>query len=514
MEDLPLGKSRLADCTRNDQPRRVDTVFRDCARRYRDRPALTAQERSLTYGELDDVSDQVALTLRREGVRTGEYVAFSVLHREDAVIAMLGILKAGCAYVPIEALEDESKASELLRIAQVRGLMRARGRNDFRFSHVSRPEGCRLELEPHAARIAGNVGDGDAVACLMFTSGTTAGRKAVMVPHRGILRLVDRPHYIELTPDIVMLQLAPVTFDASAFEIWGTLLTGGRLVLYPDRTVDPRLLERVIESERVNTVWLTSGLFHALASNRAGLFAPLRTLLTGGDVVRPERVRQVFELFPHIRIVNGYGPTENSTFTCCHAMSSDEDIGDSIPIGTPITGTSVYVLDSEMVPVPDGDEGELYCSGLGVACGYLGAPQLTAERFIAAPWDRNEILYRTGDWVRARSDGALVFLGRRDDQVKVRGHRIQLGEIQQAIRSIDLVEEAVVDFVRNETGNRLVAHVQMNAAGEQTSVEIKAALREVLPPYAVPDVIRITSALELTQSGKLKRNIAYEPMAD
>ena len=131
MEDLPLGKSRLADCTRNDQPRRVDTVFRDCARRYRDRPALTAQERSLTYGELDDVSDQVALTLRREGVRTGEYVAFSVLHREDAVIAMLGILKAGCAYVPIEALEDESKASELLRIAQVRGLMRARGRNDF-----------------------------------------------------------------------------------------------------------------------------------------------------------------------------------------------------------------------------------------------------------------------------------------------------------------------------------------------------------------------------------------------
>ena len=139
---------------------------------------------------------------------------------------------------------------------------------------------------------------------------------------------------------------------------------------------------------------------------------------------------------------------------------------------------------------------------------------MTAERFIAAPWDRNEILYRTGDWVRARSDGALVFLGRRDDQVKVRGHRIQLGEIQQAIRSIDLVEEAVVDFVRNETGNRLVAHVQMNAAGEQTSVEIKAALREVLPPYAVPDVIRITSALELTQSGKLKRNIAYEPMAD
>lgn len=505
MEDLPLMPLGRGYGSPNGKDQRVEQAFRRCARHYGDRIALTSAERSLTYAELDAVSDGVALTLRAAGVRVGEYVAFSVMHREDAVVAMLAILKAGCAYVPIEPDEHSDQIAQLLRNAHVRVLLNAQERSDFR---------CVWLVCPDAALPATGPLDADAVACLMFTSGTTAGRKAVMVPHRGILRLVDKPHYVELGRDVVMLQLAPTTFDASTFEIWGALLTGGRLVVYPHSAVDAGLLERLVRSEEINTVWLTSGLFHALARHRVQLFSSLRTLLTGGDVVRPESVRQVFKAFPYITIVNGYGPTENSTFTCCHAMTSDEDIGDSIPIGKPIADTSVHILDSKMIPVPDGDEGELYCGGLGVARGYLGDPGLTAQRFVAAPWDTSEILYRTGDRVRALADGTLIFLGRNDDQVKVRGHRVMLGEVQHALRSINHVEEAVVEFVGNEAGNRLVAHVQINASESHNSMRIKAILRTLLPDYAVPDIVKITPALELTQRGKLKRNLSPRTLAE
>ncbi|WP_315766923.1 MULTISPECIES: amino acid adenylation domain-containing protein [unclassified Bradyrhizobium] len=502
MEDLPLGKS---DTGGPDRPSRVDHLFRDIARRHATQIALSWNGGRLTYAELDQLSDRLSMKLITAGAKEGEYIAVSLERREQAVLAMLAILKSGAAYVSLDPRDDHDQAARLSEIAGVRRVIRKSDRQDISDLSVEHfnCEGTRVDtaIDPHEHELS----KVDPIACLMLTSGTTAGRKAVMVPHRGVVRLVVGQDYAELGPTAVMLQLAPLTFDASTFEIWGALLTGGRLVAYPRSAVDAGFMHKLIESEKINTLWLTAGLFHTLARHRADQFRDLRTLVTGGDVVRPDFVEKVFEACPNLKIVNGYGPTENTTFTCCHVMSAGERLGHSVPIGRPIVGTTVFVLDTNMHAVAPGEDGELYCGGLGVARGYLGEPELTAQRFVAAPWNAQETLYRTGDRVRALNDGTLIFLGRYDDQAKVRGYRVVLGEIERVLRSMDGIEEAVVELVRNDSGNRLIAHVQPRGPAVFDASGIREFARARLPHYAVPDVFKMVNALELTQTGKLKR---------
>ncbi|MFS8065776.1 MAG: amino acid adenylation domain-containing protein, partial [Byssovorax sp.] len=312
---------------------------------------------------------------------------------------------------------------------------------------------------PESPRI--DVAPGD-LAYVMYTSGSTGEPKGVMALHRGVVRLCRGADYVTLTAEDVLLALAPLSFDASTFEIWGCLLNGGRLVVMPPHQPSLEELGQALRCHGVTTLWLTAGLFHLMVDERLEDLRGLRQLLAGGDVLSVPHVRRAAEALSGCRIINGYGPTENTTFTCCHTVGDLAGVGDSVPIGYPIAGTQVYLLDERLAPVPDGSPGELYTGGAGVARGYLNRPDLTEARFIPSPFsdDPSDRLYRTGDLARRREDGAIEFLGRIDFQVKIRGYRIEPGEIEAVLRRHPAVKEAVVLAREDEPDQkRLVAYV-------------------------------------------------------
>ena len=331
------------------------------------------------------------------------------------------------------------------------------------------------------------------------------------------------------------MQLAPPHFDAATFEIWGALLNGGRLVLAPDGVPDPAVLESLIQAEKVDTLWLTAGLFNTLVEHRPELFRGLHQLVTGGDVLSVRHVRLALGLLPKdARLVNGYGPTEGTTFTCCYTIPRDFPDTHSIPIGWPIANTRVAVLDCNQQLVPIGVPGELYIGGDGVALGYLNQPEWTSERFSSsrvgagfaestssrrqevgsakpAPTLQEEeaaaeIFYRTGDLVRWRADGNLEFLGRLDQQVKIRGFRIEPGEIQAVLERHPAVGECVVIIRESATGKQLVAyHTPATAALSVREGELKEYLSGLLPDYMVPAAFVPLGTLPLTANGKVDR---------
>ncbi len=298
---------------------------------------------------------------------------------------------------------------------------------DADWGAVAEYSGANLEVEV----------DAEQLAYAMFTSGSTGVPNGVCVTQRAVVRLVKETNYAEFGAEEVMLQLAPLSFDASTFEIWGCLLNGGRLVLMPPGAPTLEELGQVLSEQGVTTLWLTAGLFHLMVEQRAGDLSSLRQLLAGGDVLSVTQVKKFLERAGSTKLINGYGPTENTTFTCCHVMSAGSAIKQTVPIGRPIANTQVYLLDENLEPVPVGVNGELYISGEGLARCYLKRPELTAAKFMPDPYSRSGggRLYRSGDTARYRPDGVLEFVGRRDNQVKVRGFRIELGEIEAALES-------------------------------------------------------------------------------
>ena len=267
--------------------------------------------------------------------------------------------------------------------------------------------------------------------------------------------------------------MAPLSFDAATLEIWGALLNGGSLVVMPAGRASVQEIGDVIRRGEVNTVWLTAGLFHEVVDHELDAFAGVRQLLAGGDVLSVDHVKRVLQAHPQCQVINGYGPTENTTFTCCYPVSREVPITDGVPIGFPINNTRVHVLDADLKPVPVGVTGELYAAGAGLARGYLGRPDLTAERFLPNPHGTaGERMYRTGDLVRWRIDGAIEFVGRNDEQVKIRGFRIELGEIEAALKDHDAVQDALVLVRKIEADKQLLGYVVARPdAGQQASAQ-------------------------------------------
>jgi acyl-coenzyme A synthetase/AMP-(fatty) acid ligase/acyl carrier protein len=343
----------------------------------------------------------------------------------------------------------------------------------------------------------------------MYTSGSTGRPKGVAVVHRNVVRLVQGAGYAGMGPEEVFLQFAPVSFDASTLEIWGPLLNGGRLVLYPDTRASLEDLGRTLREQRVTTLWLTAGLFHQMVEERLGDLATVRQLLAGGDVLSPRHVRRAVEEIAGLTLINGYGPTENTTFTCCHPVKDGSRVGASVPIGRAISNTRVYVLDGELEPVPIGVAGELYAGGAGVARGYLNQPSLTAGKFVPSLFgEPGSRLYRTGDLARYLPDGSVEFLGRADQQVKIRGFRVELGEVEGALRSNPEVRDAAVVSMAGPGGDkRLVAFVV--AAGEDAgpvlAAELRSRLSRQLPDFMVPSAILALDEIPLNPAGKLDR---------
>uniref|UniRef100_UPI00286EADAB amino acid adenylation domain-containing protein n=1 Tax=Chamaesiphon sp. VAR_69_metabat_338 TaxID=2964704 RepID=UPI00286EADAB len=359
------------------------------------------------------------------------------------------------------------------------------------------------------------------LAYVMYTSGSTGQPKGVCIPHRGVVRLVKETNYLDFSPSQVWLQLAPIAFDASTLEIWGSLLNGGRLVLFPGEKPSLRELGQAIAAHQITTLWLTAGLFHLMVDERIEDLQPLRQLIAGGDVLSVPQVRKVLATLPNCQLINGYGPTENTTFTCCYPIASLEGLS-AVPIGRPISNTQVYVLDADRQPVPIGIPGELYIGGDGLAQGYLvGAasakpnrPDLTSEKFVANPFATGERLYRTGDLVRYLPDGNLEFLGRIDTQVKIRGFRIELGEIDAVLAQHPAVREVrTIDREDRPGDKRLVAYLVVDPAAT-TAIDWRGFLLSKLPDYLIPSAFVIVAALPLTANGKVDRRALPMPADD
>ncbi|GAC1307333.1 MAG: hypothetical protein NVSMB19_20010 [Vulcanimicrobiaceae bacterium] len=497
----------------------VADVFEKRVAATPDAIALVRGDRTVTYRELDVRSNQVARYLQRLGVGPGVPVGLCLRHSFEAIVGALGILKSGGAYVPLDPTYPEARLRFMIEDTGLRVVL------TLDRSAAAVPAGTQtICLDSHWTWIAGEAptppprGAGAASAAyIMYTSGSTGGPKGVAVTQRGIVRLVVGARYASFGPDEVLLAFAPLTFDASTFEVWGALLNGARLVVSDrdDPTVDD--LGSTIRRHGVTTLWLTAALFHQLVDHDLGALRPLRQLLAGGDVLSVPHVRRVLAELPGCRLINGYGPTENTTFTSVYRVPPDwkcERGRTSVPIGRPIENTTAYVLDESFAPVPVGVVGRLYTGGDGVALGYHNRAQLTSERFVADPFDGrpDARLYDTGDRARWLPDGNLEFIGRVDDQVKIRGFRIEPGEVEATLATHPAVASAVAVTRNDPSGaKRLVAYV-VAAAGERVdSGTLRAYVAERLPAYLVPSSIVAIEAFPITANGKIDRAALPDP---
>jgi len=439
----------------------IHEVFERQARRRPGAVAVECGSARLTYGELSERSSRLAGRLRAMGVGAETPVGLCAGRSVEMVVATLAILKAGGAYVPLDPSYPAERLRYMIEDSGIEVVLadgETAGRLPETAAQVVRLDGALGEAEEIGEWESG--AGAESLAYVMYTSGTTGEPKGVEVTHRNVMRLVRGADYVELGEEEVVLQLAPISFDAATFEIWAPLLNGGRLVVYPEERYSLAELGAAIQRHGVTTLWLTAPLFHQMVDDELEGLRGVRQLLAGGDVLSPERVRRVLEKLEGCVVVNGYGPTEGTTFTCCHRMEGVEDVGEPVPIGRPVANTRVYILDGRMAPVAVGVVGELWAGGDGVARGYRGAEELTAERFVEDPFVKGGRLYRTGDLARWRGDGVVEFLGRKDGQVKVRGFRVEPGEVEAVLGRHPAVEQAVV-AAREETpgDRRLVAWV-------------------------------------------------------
>ncbi|WP_164021375.1 non-ribosomal peptide synthetase [Pyxidicoccus trucidator] len=510
---------RLADWngSRDEYPR-GDTLHARFSRQAALTPAaiaLVSEAGELSYAELERRANQLARHLHSVGVRPGACVALCLERSEDLIVALLAILKAGGAYVPLDPSYPAERLSLLLQQSGA-GVLVTRESLADELPALS----CLLVLvDSEAGRIASQpdtalsteVG-AEALAYVMFTSGSTGQPKGVCIPHRGVLRLVTDNPFIRFGPEEVFLQLAPSSFDASTLEVWGALLHGARLVLAPARELSLEDIGALLRRHDVSTLWLTAALFEQMVIHQGEALARVSQLLAGGDVLPAQRVREHLARLPEGAVlVNGYGPTENTTFSATHAMRRGDTVGASVPIGRPLGWSTAYVLDAALRPVPPGLPGELYVGGEGLAWGYLGRADLTAEKFVPHPFGvrPGERLYRTGDKARWRADGALEFLGRTDFQVKVRGFRIETGEVEAVLRQAPGVQEAVVVVREDLPGHkRLVAYVVGPALEPRA---LRAFLEQKLPEYMVPSAFAVLESLPLTAHGKVDRKALPAP---
>jgi amino acid adenylation domain-containing protein len=425
------------------------------------------------------------------------------------------VLKAGGAYLPLDpeyprerlafVVDDAAAPVLITRRAHAGELAALAAHTLFVEDAPAGTGGGDAPLERAAARD---------LAYVMYTSGSTGTPKGVLIEHRSIIRLVGDVDYVRLDGDTCFLHAAPLGFDASTLELWGPLLHGGRVAIYLEPVPTGRGLARAIAAHGVTSAWLTAALFNTVVDDDPRHLRGLKQLFTGGEALSPSHVRRALAALPDTELVNGYGPTECTTFTTTFSIPRDTPAdARSIPIGRPIAETDVYILDAERQPVADGDAGELHVGGRGVARGYLRRPELDAERFVDAPAVGATRLYRTGDLVRRREDGVIDFIGRSDQQVKIRGFRIELGEIEARLGELPAVQACAV-LARDDgggAGKRLVAYIvprpgaEPGATSDAGATALRAALARTLPEFMVPAVFVTLGALPITANGKLDR---------
>jgi amino acid adenylation domain-containing protein len=495
----------------------VHQLFEEQVERTPDAVAVVFEGKQLTYRELNKKANQVAHCLIEKGVGPDVLVAICVERSLEMIVGLLGILKAGGAYVP---LDPEYPKDRLAFMLQDSGKPLLVTTKDLSKPFVDLAEDL-LFMEKDLVEKGGPIENprpsinSDHLAYVIYTSGSTGRPKGVEIPHRGIVRLVSNTNYCHFDHRKVFLQFAPISFDAATFEIWGALLHGARLVLAPSGRDAIDRIPDLIKRHGITTAWLTAGLFNQFVERDPEVLNGLDELLIGGEALQPQQVAKAIDRLPRIRLINGYGPTENTTFTSTFQI--EECDGDSaIPIGGPIANSQIYIFNGALRSQPIGVAGELYIGGAGLARGYLNRPDLTKERFVEIEiLGKPERLYRSGDLCRWRADGNLEFLGRIDHQVKIRGFRIELGEVEAALGAFPGIRECVVIATEDNRGDkRLIAYIVSDQDHNTSTPAIRRALAEKLPDYMIPAVFVPLDALPLTPNGKVDRRALPAPEMD
>jgi amino acid adenylation domain-containing protein len=500
----------------------IHEIFRSWALRAPHAIALADPGRQVSYGELERLSNGLARRLRALGVATDVVVGIWMERSIEAIVGMLGVLKAGGAYLPLDPVYPQERLELMLQDAGAPVLLTKDGAPSV--LSASGPSVIRVDMdqqdasdEPPEVAVAT-----DNLAYVMYTSGSTGLPKGVEIRHRGITRLLFGVDYVALGPNQTLLHLSSTAFDASTFELWGALLHGGRCAILEGTIPSLPEITRAVAESQPTVLWLTASLYNVIIDEAPEALAPVRQLLLGGEALSVAHVKRGQEALPATTFINGYGPTENTTFTCCYPIPREFGrTATSIPIGGPIGGTHVCIVDPSMTPVAVGMQGELGVGGDGLARGYVRRPDLSAERFVPHPFSERagDRLYRTGDLCRWRADGTIEFLGRIDRQVKVRGVRTEPGEIEAVLERHPSVARAVVVIGSDPHGNvRLHAFVLPSRAGGDgdgiDANELRRFLMRSLPSAMVPSTFAAIAELPLTPSGKIdRRRLPKAPIA-
>lgn len=506
-----MDAAKISVAFEYDRTLTVPAAFAAAAAAYPERPALACGAQSWTYRALDALSNRLARRLAASGVRPGDVVATLTERSAETVILWLAVLKCGAAYLPY----DPAYPIDTLRfmIEDAAPVLAVGDRS------VSADAAAALgvALKSVEEEIAAAQGESDApleaagasesAAYIMYTSGSTGRPKGVVVPHRAVVRLTREQNFMQAGPETCFLLASAVSFDASTLEIWAPLLNGGKVAVLPGARMALDQLFAAIETHGVTALWLTAGLFHAIVDLDPSKLADLDTLLTGGDVVSPEHANKMIAAAPELQLINGYGPTEATTFSLCWRAPKGRPIEGALPIGHAIAHSTAMILDDALQPVADGEAGALWVGGDGVALGYLKRPDLTEERFRPDPFSESGgLMYATGDLARRRADGAIEFLGREDRQVKIDGKRIELDEIEHNLRADQRVDDAVVALRQAGAVKTVVAFVKLESGCDAAELErVMEEYRGRMPAHMTPHQTVFTPEMPLTPNGKVDR---------
>ncbi|HEV2904405.1 MAG TPA: amino acid adenylation domain-containing protein, partial [Pyrinomonadaceae bacterium] len=494
----------------------VHELFDEQVRRTPDAIAVAFGDERLTYAELYRRANRLANYLRTLGVGPDTLVGVHMERSAKLIIALLGIIKAGGAYLPLDLAYPKERMEFMLEDAKAPVLLTEKS-----LLNDSPKTGAKTvcvddewELISSFSDIAPeNVNAADDLIYVIYTSGSTGSPKGVAVPHRAVNRLIFNTNYVEITSEDRIAQASNASFDAATFEIWGALLHGAQLIgISRDVTLSPRRFAEELRRQRISMMFLTTALFNQITRDVPDAFATIRQLMFGGEAVDVGAVKQIITHGSPGRLVHVYGPTESTTFATAYLIESVPADATTIPIGRAISNTQTFILDTNLNPVPVGVPGDLYLSGDGLAREYLNHVQLTNEKFVANPWKAGERLYKTGDVARYLPDGNIEFVGRKDHQVKIRGFRIELGEIEAALAEHPFVAECVVNVVEGEYGDkRLIAYFVSTVMDEAHAGDLRDFMRNKLPEYMLPTAFVRLESLPLTPNGKIDRGALPVP---
>lgn len=500
--------------TARDYPRETSLpdLFQQTVKEHGARLAAQCLNEKMTYEELNAQANQVARHLQHLGIKKGDAVGIFLDRSIDLLVSILAILKVGGIYLPVNADYPDERKAFMLNDANAKwilttlGYQKAFSVKDLQFLCMDLEKDTFSKYSTENLNVATAALD---VSMLYYTSGSTGKPKGVEVYHRGVVRLVKNVDWVQITPDDRFLHISDVSFDAATFEIWGALLNGASVHIYPYKEISIQQLEPIVIEQKVTHALLTARLFNLLVDHHTVPLESFCYLLSAGEAMSPLHAKKALKSFPNCHIINIYGPTENSVVAVTYEVVNEKEIESSVPIGLPITNSSTYILDKNLHPVPVGVQGELYCGGDGVGKGYLNRQELTKERFLPNPFAPG-MIYRTGDLARYLPDGNIEFLGRTDNQVKIRGYRIELGEIEAVFSKHEKVADSLV-VVRKDLPDKIVAYVLPQKGKKLEAEELRAYIASKLPDYMAPSFYIVLKKFPLKPNGKVNQDALPAP---